>query len=294
MNASIVHAAAARASSAASPRRFASTRSPGPTSRCAQRTARRSRRPMVGRTSTCSWPTAAPCSATPTRPWWTPSVQPRRRRRDRLRDRPRRDRRAPPHRGDPVRRSRPLRRVRQRSGGHVDAAGTCPYRSRHRHQGRRPLQRWQRLRDVQLAGRLHRRGEPPAVDRRARSLRPAGSRARSRRPSCRCPGTTCPRSRRPWRVHRRPGGGRDHGAHRLQQRVPDADRPVTWPRARDLAHEAGALLLFDEVLSGFKTGLGGAQALYGVTPDLTMLSKAMSSGVPLSAWSVGARSWRRS
>jgi glutamate-1-semialdehyde 2,1-aminomutase len=53
--------------------------------------------------------------------------------------------------------------------------------------------------------------------------------------------------------------------------------------ARDMAHEAGALLLFDEVLSGFKTGLGGAQALYGVTPDLTMLSKAMSSGVPLSA-----------
>jgi glutamate-1-semialdehyde 2,1-aminomutase len=53
--------------------------------------------------------------------------------------------------------------------------------------------------------------------------------------------------------------------------------------ARDMAHEAGALLLFDEVLSGFKTGLGGAQALYGVTPDVTMLSKAMSSGVPLSA-----------
>ncbi len=52
---------------------------------------------------------------------------------------------------------------------------------------------------------------------------------------------------------------------------------------RELAHEAGALLLFDEVLSGFKTGLGGAQTLYGVTPDLTMLSKAMSSGVPLSA-----------
>ena len=52
---------------------------------------------------------------------------------------------------------------------------------------------------------------------------------------------------------------------------------------REMAHEAGALLLFDEVLSGFKTGLGGAQALYGVTPDLTMLSKAMSSGVPLSA-----------
>jgi glutamate-1-semialdehyde 2,1-aminomutase len=53
--------------------------------------------------------------------------------------------------------------------------------------------------------------------------------------------------------------------------------------AGELAHGAGALLLFDEVLSGFKTGIGGAQALYGVTPDVTMLSKAMSSGVPLSA-----------
>ena len=53
--------------------------------------------------------------------------------------------------------------------------------------------------------------------------------------------------------------------------------------ARDLAHAHGALLLFDEVLSGFKTGMGGAQELYGVTPDVTMLSKAMSSGVPLSA-----------
>ncbi len=60
--------------------------------------------------------------------------------------------------------------------------------------------------------------------------------------------------------------------------------------ARDLAHREGALLLFDEVLSGFKTGLGGAQALYGVTPDVTMLSKAMSSGVPLSAV-VGQRTY---
>ena len=58
--------------------------------------------------------------------------------------------------------------------------------------------------------------------------------------------------------------------------------------SRDLTHAAGSLLLFDEVLSGFKTGIGGAQALYGVTPDLTMLSKAMSSGVPLSAV-VGSR-----
>lgn len=58
--------------------------------------------------------------------------------------------------------------------------------------------------------------------------------------------------------------------------------------ARDLTHQAGALFVFDEVLSGFKTGLGGAQTLYGVTPDITLLSKALSSGVPLSAM-VGRR-----
>jgi glutamate-1-semialdehyde 2,1-aminomutase len=50
-----------------------------------------------------------------------------------------------------------------------------------------------------------------------------------------------------------------------------------------MTHANGALLVFDEILSGFKTGIGGAQALYGVTPDLTLLSKCLSSGVPLAA-----------
>jgi glutamate-1-semialdehyde 2,1-aminomutase len=53
--------------------------------------------------------------------------------------------------------------------------------------------------------------------------------------------------------------------------------------AADVVRSDGALLIFDEVLTGFKTGLGGAQGLYGVTPDITLLSKALSSGVPLSA-----------
>jgi glutamate-1-semialdehyde 2,1-aminomutase len=52
---------------------------------------------------------------------------------------------------------------------------------------------------------------------------------------------------------------------------------------RDLAHARGSLLIFDEVLSGFKTGLSCAQGLYGITPDLTTLSKALSNGVPFSA-----------
>ena len=47
-----------------------------------------------------------------------------------------------------------------------------------------------------------------------------------------------------------------------------------------MCHDRGAMLIFDEILSGFKTGLGGAQELYGVIPDLTLLSKCLSSGVP--------------
>jgi glutamate-1-semialdehyde 2,1-aminomutase len=55
--------------------------------------------------------------------------------------------------------------------------------------------------------------------------------------------------------------------------------------ALEMTHTHGALLIFDEILSGYKTGLGGAQVLYGVTPDLTLLSKCLSSGVPLSVLS---------
>lgn len=53
--------------------------------------------------------------------------------------------------------------------------------------------------------------------------------------------------------------------------------------ALDRAHAAGALVVFDEVLAGLKVAGGSAQALYGVTPDLTTVSKAISSGVPLAA-----------
>ena len=53
--------------------------------------------------------------------------------------------------------------------------------------------------------------------------------------------------------------------------------------AIERSHDAGALMVFDEVLSGLKVRGGSAQALYGVTPDLTTVSKAISSGVPLAA-----------
>jgi glutamate-1-semialdehyde 2,1-aminomutase/spore coat polysaccharide biosynthesis protein SpsF len=51
---------------------------------------------------------------------------------------------------------------------------------------------------------------------------------------------------------------------------------------KELAHEHGALLIFDEICSGFHFGLGGAQKLFGVTPDLATLGKAMGNGYPIS------------
>ena len=52
--------------------------------------------------------------------------------------------------------------------------------------------------------------------------------------------------------------------------------------AKRLAHEHGALLIFDEICSGFHFGLGGAQKLFGVTPDLACFGKAMGNGFPIS------------
>lgn len=51
---------------------------------------------------------------------------------------------------------------------------------------------------------------------------------------------------------------------------------------KELAHEHGALLIFDEICSGFHFGLGGAQKKFGVTPDLACFGKAMGNGFPIS------------
>jgi glutamate-1-semialdehyde 2,1-aminomutase len=53
---------------------------------------------------------------------------------------------------------------------------------------------------------------------------------------------------------------------------------------RRLCTEHGALLIFDEVMSGFRVALGGAQALYGITPDLTCLGKVIGGGMPAAAF----------
>jgi glutamate-1-semialdehyde 2,1-aminomutase len=53
---------------------------------------------------------------------------------------------------------------------------------------------------------------------------------------------------------------------------------------REQADACGALLVFDEVITGFRLGRGGAQAMHGVTPDLTVLGKAIGGGFPLAAF----------
>ncbi|MEZ5670387.1 MAG: aminotransferase class III-fold pyridoxal phosphate-dependent enzyme [Alphaproteobacteria bacterium] len=63
--------------------------------------------------------------------------------------------------------------------------------------------------------------------------------------------------------------------------VPPA--PGYLAAVRDVAHRNGALLVFDEVITGFRFALGGAQALFGVTPDLAAFGKGMANGFPISA-----------
>jgi len=53
---------------------------------------------------------------------------------------------------------------------------------------------------------------------------------------------------------------------------------------RDLTREHGCLLVFDEVITGFRVGYSGAQGLYGVTPDLTTLGKIIGGGFPIGAY----------
>ncbi len=64
--------------------------------------------------------------------------------------------------------------------------------------------------------------------------------------------------------------------------------PVEYPKPgflegmRDLCHQHGAVLIFDEIRSGFRLSLGGAQQFFGVTPDLAVFGKAIANGYPLS------------
>jgi glutamate-1-semialdehyde 2,1-aminomutase len=63
--------------------------------------------------------------------------------------------------------------------------------------------------------------------------------------------------------------------------VPD---PAFLEGLRDLADETGALLIFDEVTTGFRIALGGARERFGITADLTLLGKVIGGGLPVAAY----------
>ncbi len=68
-------------------------------------------------------------------------------------------------------------------------------------------------------------------------------------------------------------------------------RPVPWGFNAELRHlcdEFGALLIFDEVVTGFRLGMGGAQGYFGVRPDLTIFGKCITGGYPM-AGAIGGR-----
>jgi len=68
-------------------------------------------------------------------------------------------------------------------------------------------------------------------------------------------------------------------------------RPVPYDfnrQVRELCDDFGALLIFDEVVTGFRLGLGGAQGYFGVQPDLTIFGKCITGGYPM-AGGVGGR-----
>jgi glutamate-1-semialdehyde 2,1-aminomutase len=60
--------------------------------------------------------------------------------------------------------------------------------------------------------------------------------------------------------------------------------PDFLPGLRNLTRQYGALLIFDEVMTGFRVALGGAQAFYDVMPDLTTLGKVIGGGLPVGAY----------
>ena len=59
---------------------------------------------------------------------------------------------------------------------------------------------------------------------------------------------------------------------------------ASWSCCASAADETGALLIFDEVITGFRVARGGAQERYGVLPDLTIMGKIIGGGLPAAAY----------
>jgi glutamate-1-semialdehyde 2,1-aminomutase len=68
-------------------------------------------------------------------------------------------------------------------------------------------------------------------------------------------------------------------------------KPEFLNAIRKIAKENGALLIFDEVMTGFRLSYGGAQEYFGITPDLSTLGKVIGGGLPVGAYG-GRRLWK--
>ncbi len=86
--------------------------------------------------------------------------------------------------------------------------------------------------------------------------------------------------------HRRQVPSNPSGASTSSRRLglKQVPPPGYLEAVRDLCDENGSLLVFDEVVTGFRFSLGGAQEYFGVTPDLACFAKAMANGMPLACF----------
>ncbi len=87
-----------------------------------------------------------------------------------------------------------------------------------------------------------------------------------------------------FRAARRQNRGHDRGASRAATWAAFLPLPGFLEGLRRITEQHGALLIFDEVMTGFRLSRGGAQQLFGIKPDLTMLGKIIGGGLPMAAY----------
>jgi glutamate-1-semialdehyde 2,1-aminomutase len=81
------------------------------------------------------------------------------------------------------------------------------------------------------------------------------------------------------------GRGREIAAAVVACEYADMARGATFlPLVRELTRASGSLLIMDEIVTGFRLALGGAQEYFGVMPDLAVVGKGMANGMPISAY----------
>ncbi len=97
------------------------------------------------------------------------------------------------------------------------------------------------------------------------------------------------RARSPSIDGRRPARRADRRQHGRRPARPTASSSSSATATR----EAGALLVFDEVITGFRVARGGAQELYGVEPDLTVFGKVIGGGLPAAGFGGSAEAMER-